>query len=150
MSMNVGEIPVGTVEPVKSALAVTPVGAELALLDHTVKQTDEVFSDINECNNKPCSNGGACQNTYGTYTCQCTHGFTGRHCETAVHVGTEEHVKTGQVITPVGAVPALLDDTVKQTSMNVRANPVRTVEPVKTGQVITPVGAEPALLDNAV
>ena len=29
----------------------------------------------------PCRNGGSCGNTYGSYMCKCTIGFTGTNCE---------------------------------------------------------------------
>ncbi|XP_070174131.1 cubilin-like [Littorina saxatilis] len=37
-------------------------------------------SDINECNNNPCANGGTCTNTAGSFTCLCTSDFTGPTC----------------------------------------------------------------------
>lgn len=43
--------------------------------------------DVNECtqclfgNTCPCKNGGICQNTHGSYKCQCLNGYEGRHCE---------------------------------------------------------------------
>ena len=39
------------------------------------------FSDVDECTNFPCSNGGTCTNTVGSYTCQCVTGYTGTNCE---------------------------------------------------------------------
>lgn len=37
--------------------------------------------DINECDSKPCLNGGTCQDSYGTYKCTCPHGYTGLNCQ---------------------------------------------------------------------
>lgn len=37
--------------------------------------------DINECDSKPCLNGGTCQDSYGTYKCTCLHGYTGLNCQ---------------------------------------------------------------------
>ncbi|CAH3141405.1 unnamed protein product [Porites lobata] len=37
--------------------------------------------DINECNTRPCRNGGTCENLPGSYRCKCKPGFLGNHCE---------------------------------------------------------------------
>lgn len=37
--------------------------------------------DINECDSKPCLNGGSCQDSYGTYKCTCPQGYTGLNCQ---------------------------------------------------------------------
>ena len=37
--------------------------------------------DVNECNNNPCQNNAICLNTHGSYTCNCTVGTSGKHCE---------------------------------------------------------------------
>lgn len=38
--------------------------------------------DINECvASNPCRNGATCQNTEGSYICQCLTGYEGRHCD---------------------------------------------------------------------
>lgn len=37
--------------------------------------------DINECDSKPCLNGGTCLDSYGTYKCTCPHGYTGINCQ---------------------------------------------------------------------
>lgn len=42
----------------------------------------DLFSDVNECNTRPCLNGGTCQNLPGSYKCNCKPGFIGKHCET--------------------------------------------------------------------
>uniref|UniRef100_A0A3B3QTF5 Sushi, nidogen and EGF like domains 1 n=1 Tax=Paramormyrops kingsleyae TaxID=1676925 RepID=A0A3B3QTF5_9TELE len=39
-------------------------------------------SDINECESKPCLNGGECVEWLNNYTCTCPASFTGIHCET--------------------------------------------------------------------
>ena len=39
------------------------------------------ISDIDECNSTPCENGGVCENTVGSFTCNCTGtGFDGDNC----------------------------------------------------------------------
>lgn len=38
------------------------------------------LTDIDECKTNPCQNGGKCQNTEGSYMCQCTDGWTGQRC----------------------------------------------------------------------
>ena len=37
--------------------------------------------DIDDCNGVVCENGGTCVDNIGSYTCDCSKGFTGRHCE---------------------------------------------------------------------
>ena len=44
---------------------------------------DRCDIDINECDDDPCFNGATCVNTPGNYTCECSDGYEGRHCETA-------------------------------------------------------------------
>ena len=40
-----------------------------------------ISSDVDECANSPCKNGGSCMNLRGSYRCDCIKGFTGKHCE---------------------------------------------------------------------
>ena len=40
-----------------------------------------IFSDINECMNDPCQNGGTCVNSPGSYSCDCVEGYKGDHCQ---------------------------------------------------------------------
>ena len=40
------------------------------------------FLDIDECESKPCKNGGACEDGENSYTCTCAPGYTGNDCET--------------------------------------------------------------------
>lgn len=42
--------------------------------------------DINECDSKPCLNGGTCLDSYGTYKCTCPHGYTGINCQVGFFV----------------------------------------------------------------
>lgn len=44
---------------------------------------------MDECVTNPCANGGQCQNTYGSYNCNCSRGFGGRLCEELVEVRNE-------------------------------------------------------------
>ena len=39
------------------------------------------FSDIDDCANSPCQNGGSCTDGVNQFTCQCVPGFTGTNCE---------------------------------------------------------------------
>ena len=38
------------------------------------------FSDIDDCADQPCENGGSCNDTVNNYTCNCAPGYTGRNC----------------------------------------------------------------------
>ena len=38
-------------------------------------------SDIDDCKDNPCNNGGTCQDGIASYRCVCPPGFTGHDCE---------------------------------------------------------------------
>ena len=38
--------------------------------------------DINECESRPCKNGGTCKNLINDYSCTCALGYSGKSCET--------------------------------------------------------------------
>lgn len=40
-------------------------------------------SDVDECAASPCRNGALCENTHGSYHCNCSRDYRGRHCEDA-------------------------------------------------------------------
>ena len=40
------------------------------------------FPDINECLSLPCQNGAKCDNTIGSFRCDCVESFGGQLCET--------------------------------------------------------------------
>ena len=40
-------------------------------------------SDIGECTSAPCQNNGTCVDEINRFTCNCSFGFTGDHCETS-------------------------------------------------------------------
>lgn len=52
-------------------------------------QGDRCLSDVDECVKNPCANGGQCQNTYGSYRCNCSLGFAGQACELPAEVRNE-------------------------------------------------------------
>lgn len=47
------------------------------------------LSDVDECIKNPCANGAQCQNTYGSYKCNCSLGFSGQMCEFRTEVRNE-------------------------------------------------------------
>ena len=40
-----------------------------------------LLTDINDCINHTCSNGGSCVDGVNNYSCNCLEGFTGHHCD---------------------------------------------------------------------
>uniref|UniRef100_A0A8C6IZL5 Uncharacterized protein n=1 Tax=Melopsittacus undulatus TaxID=13146 RepID=A0A8C6IZL5_MELUD len=49
----------------------------------------------------PCLNGALCENTYGSYHCNCSHGFGGKHCTDIVlnkYVSTSWNISLAEVI----------------------------------------------------
>ena len=40
-----------------------------------------LFTDVDDCVNHTCANGGSCMDGVSTYTCSCPPGFTGMYCE---------------------------------------------------------------------
>lgn len=37
--------------------------------------------EIDECESRPCQNGGVCKDLAAGYSCSCSQGFTGESCE---------------------------------------------------------------------
>ena len=50
--------------------------------------------DFDECTRGPCKNGAGCINTYGSYNCKCTQGFSGNDCGTGEFSELENIVVT--------------------------------------------------------
>ena len=42
------------------------------------------ISDIDDCMENPCNNGGTCKDGVASYSCICPNGFTGQDCETSM------------------------------------------------------------------
>ena len=38
-------------------------------------------SDVDECTDNPCKNGGTCTNEPWLYSCACAYGYKGKNCE---------------------------------------------------------------------
>ena len=47
-------------------------------------------SDIDDCKDNPCNNGGTCQDGIASYTCLCPLGFNGTDCEISIALDTLE------------------------------------------------------------
>ncbi len=45
------------------------------------------FTDVDDCVNQTCSNGGSCVDGINSFSCNCLAGFTGDLCETGKTVG---------------------------------------------------------------
>ena len=58
-----------------SLLPVTKLGNKLSLFN---------FTDINDCVNHTCQNGGSCVDGVNNFTCNCLKGYTGSHCQTGI------------------------------------------------------------------
>lgn len=59
------------------------------------------LADVDECIENPCLNGALCENTYGSYHCNCSHGFGGKHCTDIVlnkYVSTSWNIGLAEVI----------------------------------------------------
>lgn len=46
---------------------------------------DQCETNINDCSNSTCLNGGQCIDSVNNYTCSCTEGWTGRDCSVDVN-----------------------------------------------------------------
>ena len=46
-----------------------------------------LLSDIDDCADQPCQNGGICTDAVNNYTCNCirTAGYTGKNCSVGEH-----------------------------------------------------------------
>ena len=40
-----------------------------------------ILSDIDECDENPCENGGTCHSTLGSFICVCAAGYDGDNCQ---------------------------------------------------------------------
>ena len=56
-------------------LVVNLYGNKLSLIE---------FTDINDCVNHTCQNGGSCVDGINNFTCNCLKGYTGSHCQTGM------------------------------------------------------------------
>lgn len=57
------------------------MGFHLSLLDNWISTVFVFFSDLNECLQITCYNGGTCTNLDGSYKCNCPTGYTGEYCQ---------------------------------------------------------------------
>uniref|UniRef100_A0A8C4VWZ3 EGF-like domain-containing protein n=1 Tax=Gopherus evgoodei TaxID=1825980 RepID=A0A8C4VWZ3_9SAUR len=50
------------------------------------------------CASGPCQNGGTCFHYIGKYKCDCSPGYTGRHCEIGTSVADWQGIKTRSLV----------------------------------------------------
>eukprot|EP00105_Crassostrea_gigas_P041028 XP_019925176.1 PREDICTED: delta-like protein D [Crassostrea gigas] len=53
-------------------------------------------SNINECLDNPCQNGGTCSNSDGSFTCTCAGGFTGALCNEDINECLDNPCQNGK------------------------------------------------------
>ena len=54
---------------------------DLSSANLKIKCSGEYLTDMDDCVNHTCANGGSCMDGVNTYTCNCPPGFTGMYCE---------------------------------------------------------------------
>ena len=42
-------------------------------------------SDINDCADQPCQNGGNCTDAVNDFTCNCAAGYSGKNCSVGIN-----------------------------------------------------------------
>lgn len=57
--------------------------AVASLVVHSPRFCAPPSADINDCESNPCRNGGTCIDGINSYTCICSGGWEGAHCETS-------------------------------------------------------------------
>ena len=50
-------------------------------MQHLVRNWFGYISDIDDCMESPCNNGGTCKDGVASYICICPNGFAGQDCE---------------------------------------------------------------------
>ena len=97
------------------------------------------FTDIDECKQSPCKNGGTCTNKPGGYSCVCAAGFEGENCDGGLentHVtsmaGTSIFILYCCYILCLSVIAAILPSRQLQMWTSARAAPVSTGELVWT------------------
>ena len=53
------------------------------MVSKVIHCTSMLLTDINDCVNHTCLNGGSCVDGENNYTCRCVAGFKGHRCETS-------------------------------------------------------------------
>jgi len=53
-----------------------------SVVERTIHLNLAIFSEVDECADRPCSNNSLCVDKLGRYECLCHHGFEGKYCET--------------------------------------------------------------------
>ena len=80
------------------------------------------FTDIDDCVNHTCANGGSCVDGVNSYSCNCSVGYTGDHCQTGNILSANRPVKSS-IIHPISChinylIFTDIDDCVNHTCAN--------------------------------